>query len=112
MADTLEQIAEHIEAMNRDCVPGCEDCRRQRTRAILSALAQERDARTLRDFADWFMAKEYKRSPDEVEAWIAARLSVQEPRCQHECSATEDRCRKCGFDFFSAVQEPRGQEGE
>jgi hypothetical protein len=40
--DTLEQRAEHLEAMNRDCEPGCEKCRRHRVRAILSALKDAR----------------------------------------------------------------------
>jgi hypothetical protein len=39
---TLERKAELIEAMNRDCVPGCENCRRNRVKAILSALKEVR----------------------------------------------------------------------
>jgi hypothetical protein len=41
--DTLEQRAEQLEAMNRDCEPGCEKCRRHRVRAILSALKDARE---------------------------------------------------------------------
>jgi hypothetical protein len=60
VADTLDQIAEHVEAMNRDCVPSCEHCRRQRIAAILHALREAR-ADALRDAADAFEALSKRR---------------------------------------------------
>jgi hypothetical protein len=107
MADTLEQIAEHIEAMNRDCVPGCEDCRRQRTRAILSALqslARERDAAQAWAREQSMEEREQRKRAETAEQSRDALQQRVESLSQSLFAALE-RCQ-------AAVQEPRGQEGE